>query len=188
MTEARAAAAPRRIRRPIEAAARLDRPRQRTVDDLQGQQDAERRIETARRAYVALDQQIEQIRAAAFRDINQIRQQQAIAVWQMSRTGRTVGQISELLGISQADAWQLLSAGRSAAAHATDDRLFPRTNPPDPQQPPAPPDMPSAQQRLLSWIDVPHHDTDPRVVCAIPHGAARACERTATGGITPTSA
>jgi hypothetical protein len=138
MTEARAAAARQRVRRPSEAVVRLDRPRQRTVDYLQGQQDADRRIETARRAYVALEQHIEQIHAAAHNDINQIRQQQAIAVWQMSLAGRTVPQIAELLAIPQADAWQLLSAGRSAAAHATDDRLFHRTHSPDPQQPPAP--------------------------------------------------
>jgi hypothetical protein len=146
MTEARAAAARRRIRRPTEAAVELDRPRQRNVDYLQAQQDADRRIETARRAYVALEQQIEQIHAAAHNDINQIRQQQAIAVWQMSHTGRTVAQISELLEIPQADTWQLLSAGRTGAAHATDDRPFHRTNPPNQQQPPAPhptpPDMP----------------------------------------------
>jgi hypothetical protein len=160
----------------VVAAVRLDRSRQHNVDYLQGQQDAERRIGTARRAYVALEQQIERIHAAAQNSINQIRRQQAIAVWQMSHTGRTVSQISELLGISQADAWQLLSAGRTAAAHATDDRLFHCTNPPDPQQPPAPhpapPDMPSAQQRIRSGVDVPHHDTDPHLVPAIPHGAA----------------
>ena len=172
MTEARAAAARRRIGRPTEAAMRLDRPRQRNVDYLQAQQDAERRIETVRRAYVALEQQIKHIHAAAQNDINQIRQQQAIAVWQMSCTGRTVPQISELLEIPQADTWQLLSAGRTAAAHATDDRLVPCTNPPNQQRPPAPypapPDMPTPQQRLRSWVDVAHHDTDPRVVPAIP--------------------
>jgi hypothetical protein len=135
---------------------RLDRSRQRNVDQLQAQRVAERRIETARHAYVALEQQIEQVRAAAHNDIEQVRQQQAIAVWQVSQTGRTVPQISELLEIPQADTWQLLSAGRTAAAHATDDRLFHRTNPPDQQQPPAPhpqpapPDMPSAEPRILT--------------------------------------
>ena len=188
MTEARAAAARRRIRRPSEAAVRLDRPRQRTVDDLQAQQDAERRIETARRAYVALAQQIEQIYAAAQNAINQIRQQQAIAMWQISHTGCTVAQISELLGIPQADTWQLLSAERAAAAHATDDRVFPRINPPDQQQPPAPypapPDVPSAQQRIRSRVDVHHHGTECRRVPAIPHGAAGARERAASDDIT----
>jgi hypothetical protein len=135
MTEARTAVAHRRLRRPPEAGERLDRPRQHNVDYLQALHDADRRIETVRRAYVALEHRIEQIHAAAQSDINQIRQQQAIAVWQMSRTGRTVAQISELLGIPQADAWQLLSAGRTAAAHATDDRGFPRPNSPDSQQP-----------------------------------------------------
>jgi hypothetical protein len=153
MTEARAAAARRRARRPTEAAVRLDRPRKLNVDYLQAQRDAERRIETALHAYAALERQIEQIHAAAQHDINQILQQQALAVRQISHTGRTVQQISELLGIPQADTWQLLSAGRTAAAHATDDRLSHSTNPPDQQQPPpphpqpAPPDMPSEQQR-----------------------------------------
>jgi len=191
MTEARAGAARQGLRRPPEAATRLDRPRQHNIDDLPGLHDADRRIETARRAYVALAQQIEHIYAAAQNDITQIRQQQAIAVWQMSHTGRTVAQISELLGIPQADAWQLLSAGRIAAAHATDDRLVHRTNPPDHEQPPAPhpapPDMPSAQ-RVLSWVDVPHHGTGPRLVSAIPHGAAGAHQRAASNGITSTSA
>lgn len=180
MTEARAAAARRRLRRPTESAVRLDRPRQRTVDDLRGQPDAERRIETVRRAYVVLVQQIEQVRAAAQDDIDQIRQQQAIAVWQMSLAGRTVAQISELLEISQADTWQLLTAGRTAAVHATDDRLFHRTNPSDPPQPPtprpAPPDIPSAHQRIRSGVDVHHH------------GAAGVRQRAASDGITQTSA
>jgi len=159
MTEAHAAAARRRIRQPTEAVGRLDRPRPRNVDYLQGQHDADRRIETVRRAYVTLEQQIEQIQAAAQNGINQIRRQQAIAVWQLSHTGRTVAQISELLAIPQADAWQLLSAGRIAAAHATDDRLVHHTNPPDQQQPPVPaphpvpPDMSSAQQRNLSRVN-----------------------------------
>jgi len=95
MTEARPAAA----RRPTEAAASLDRLRQRNVDYLRPQPDAQRRIDTALHAYVALEQQIEQIHTAARNDINQIRQQQAIAVWQMSQTGRTVQQIAELLDI-----------------------------------------------------------------------------------------
>ncbi|MBV8996712.1 MAG: hypothetical protein JO287_24090 [Pseudonocardiales bacterium] len=180
MTEARAGAARRGLRRPTEAAVRLDRPRQRTVDDLQGQPDAERWIETARRAYVALAQQIEQVHAAAQDDVDQIRQQQAIAVWQMSLASRTVVQISELLAISQADTWQLLSAGRSAAAHATDDRVFLRTNSPDPPQPPAPypapPDTPSAHQRIRSGVDGHHH------------GAGGVRERAASDGITQTSA
>jgi hypothetical protein len=184
MTEARAGAA----RRPSEAAVRLDRPRQRTVGYLQGQHDAERRIDTARRAYVALAQQIEQIRAAAQNDINQIRQQQAIAVWQLSRTGCTVAQISELLEIPLADTWQLLSAERAAAAHATDDRAVPRTHPPDQQQPPAPypapPDLPSAHQRIRSGVNVHHPSMECRRVPAIPHGATGARQRAASDGIT----
>src|SRR5205085_453691 len=118
--------------------------------------------------------------AAAQNDINQIRQQQAIAMWQMSLAGRTVAQISVLLEIPQADTWQLLSAGRTAAAHATDDRVFHRTSPPDPPPPrapyPAPPDTPSAQQRIRCGVDVHQH------------GAAGVRERAASDGITQTSA
>jgi hypothetical protein len=177
MTEARAAAARPRTWRPPEVAVRLDRPRQRNVDYVHGQHDTDPRIETARRAYVALEQHIEQIHAAAHNDINRIRQQQAIAVWQMSRAGRTVPQISELLAIPQADAWQLLSAGRTAAARATDDRLFHRTHPPDHPQPraphPAPADLPSAEQRVLSWVDAHQHGTDRGGIPAITHRGGR---------------
>lgn len=134
MTEARAAAA----RRPTEAVVRPDRPRQRNVDYPQAQRDAQRRIDTALHTYVALEQQIKQIHTAAQNDINQIRQQRANVVRHISHTGRTVQQIAELLDIPQADTWQLLSAGRTAAAHATDDRPSPSTNPPDQQQPPPP--------------------------------------------------
>jgi hypothetical protein len=154
MTEARVAAKHRPARRPPEAALRLDRPRKRNVDHLQAQRDTERRIETALQAYVALEQQIEQTRAAAQNHITQIRQQQAIAVWHMSHAGHTVQQISELLEITQKDTRWLLSAGRTAAAHQptlqpTDDRPSNCANPSDQQQLPAPhwqsalPNMPS---------------------------------------------
>jgi hypothetical protein len=175
MTEARAAAA----RRPTEAAVRPDRPRQHNVDYPQPQRDAQRRIDTLLHAYAALEQRIEQIHTAAQNDINQIRQQQAIAVWQISHTGRTVQQISKLLDIPQADTWQLLSAGRTAAAHATDDRPSHSTNPPDQQQAPAPhpqpasPDMPSEEQQILSWVAAHQHGTDPRLVPAITHRSSR---------------
>jgi hypothetical protein len=116
-------------------------------------------------------------------------------VWQISHTGRTVQQISKLLEIPQADTWQLLSAGRTAAAHATDDRPSHSTNPPDQQQPPAPhpqpasPDMPSAQPRILSWVAAHQHGTDPCLVPAITHtAAAGARERAAPDGITQTRA
>jgi hypothetical protein len=176
MTEAHAAAARRRIRRPTEAAVRLDRSRMRNVNYLPAQRDAQRRIHTALHAYVALEQQIEQVRAAAQHDINRIRQQQAIAVWQMSRTGCTVQQISELLELSQADTWQLLSVGRSAPAHATDDRLGHHTNPPPQQQPPAPhpqpapADMPAEQHRTRNGVNVDPHGMDRRLVPAITYG------------------
>jgi hypothetical protein len=168
MTEARAA-----------AQRRLDGPRQRNVDYLQAQRDAERRIETALHAYVALEQQIEQVRAAAQNDINQIRQQQAIAVWQISLAGHPVQQISKLLEISQKDTRQLLTAGRTAAAQPTDERPSHSTNPPDQQEPPtphpqpAPLNMSSAEQRMLSSVDVHQHGTDPRLIPAITHGGGR---------------
>ncbi len=119
MTEARAAAKRRRARQPTEAAVRLDRPRRRNVDYLQAQRDAERRIETALHAYLALEQQIEQVRVAAQNDIKQIRLRQAIAVWQISHVGHTVQQISELLEIPQKDTRRLLSAGQIAAHQPT---------------------------------------------------------------------
>ena len=121
MTEARAAAA-YRIRRPTEAACDWIGRACATSTTSRYSETLKRRIETALHAYLTLEQRLVQVRAAAEHDINRIRQQQAIAVWQMSRAGRTVQQISELLKIYQADTWQLLSAGRSAAAHATDDR------------------------------------------------------------------
>jgi hypothetical protein len=176
------------------AAVRPDRPRQRNLDYLQPQRDAQRRIKTALHAYVALEQQIEQIHTAAHNDINQIRQQQAIVVWQISHTGRTVQQIAELLDISQADTWQLLSAGRTAAAHATDDRPSHSTNPPDQQKPPpphpwpAPPDMPSEEQRIPSWAAAHQHRTDPRLVPPITHRSGGARKRAAPDGITQTRA
>jgi hypothetical protein len=100
-------------------------------------------------------------------------------VWQISHTGRTVQQISKLLDIPQADTWQLLSAWRTAAAHATDDRPSHSTNPPDQQQAPAPhpqpasPDMPSEEQQILSWVAAHQHGTDPRLVPAITHRSSR---------------
>jgi hypothetical protein len=115
-------------------------------------------------------------------------------VWQISHTGRTVQQIAELLDISQADTWQLLSAGRTAAAHATDDRPSHSTNPPDQQKPPpphpwpAPPDMPSEEQRIPSWAAAHQHRTDPRLVPPITHRSGGARKRAAPDGITQTRA
>jgi hypothetical protein len=176
------------------AAVRPDRPQQRNLDYLQPQRDAQRRIKTALHAYVALEQQIEQIHTAAHNDINQIRQQQAIVVWQISHTGRTVQQIAELLDISQADTWQLLSTGRTAAAHATDNRPSPSTNPPDQQQPPpppphpwpAPPDMPSKEQRIPSRAAAHQHRTDPDLIPPITHRSGGARKRAVPDGITQT--
>ena len=177
-----------------EAAVRPDRSRQRNVDERQPPRDAQRRIDTARHAYVALEQRIEQIHTAARNDINQIRRQQAIVVWQMSHTGCTVQQIAELLDISPADAWQLLSAGGTAAAHATADRPSHRTNPPGQQQPPpphpwpAPPEVPSAEQRSLSWAAAHQHRTDPHLVPPITHHRGGGGKRAAPDGITQTRA
>jgi len=122
----------RRSRRPTEAAARLERLRQRNANQLEAQREAERRIEAALKAYVdadvsiraverardekvtGLEQQIEQARDAAQDRIEQIQAQQAVAVWQLNAAGRTVEQIAELLEVSQKDARRLLSAGRTA--------------------------------------------------------------------------
>jgi hypothetical protein len=62
-----------------------------------------------------LEQQIEQAREIAQERIEQIRAQQAVAVWQLNGAGRTVEQIAELLEMPQKDTRRLLSAGRSAA-------------------------------------------------------------------------
>lgn len=123
----------RRARRPTEAVERLERLRKRNADQLEAQRDAERRIETALKAYVdadvstsalerdrdekvaALERQIEQAREAARVKVEQGRAQQAVAVWQLNAAGRTVEQIAELLEVSQEEARRLLSAGRTAA-------------------------------------------------------------------------
>src|SRR5918997_2752345 len=115
-----------RARRPTEAAARLQRLRQRNADQLEAQREAERRIETALKVYVDADvsitaverardekvaglgQQIEQAREAAQDRIEQIQAQQAVAVWQLNGAGRTVEQIAELLEMPQKETRRLL--------------------------------------------------------------------------------
>ncbi|MGH3935617.1 MAG: hypothetical protein ACRDS1_11695 [Pseudonocardiaceae bacterium] len=127
----------RRARRPTEAAARLERLRRRNAAQLEAQREAERRIETALKAYVdadvsistverdrdekvtILEQQIEQAREAARGKVEQIRARQTVAVWQLNTAGRTVEQIAELLEVSQKEARRLLSAGRTAAESDT---------------------------------------------------------------------
>jgi hypothetical protein len=201
MTEDRVGAQRRRVRRPTEAAARLERLRKRNADQLRAQRDAERRIESALQAYVDaevsvggveqtrdgkianLEQQIEQVRAAAQEEIEQIRLQQAVAVWQISDAGRTVQQISELLEIPQKDTRQLLSTGRTAAAYQaapepTHDRPADGPNPHEPQQPPTPhaqqaaPELPS-EQRILSGVDAHQHGPNPGFVPAVLHGSGQ---------------
>jgi hypothetical protein len=132
MSEDRTAVKRQRARRSTEATARLDRLRKRNADQLEAQRDAERRIETALKNYVDVDvlisvveqerdekvsdleRQIEQAREAARLKVEQLRVQQAIAVWQLNSAGRTVEQIAELLELSQKEARRLVSAGRTA--------------------------------------------------------------------------
>lgn len=123
----------RRARRPTEAAARLERLRQRNAEQLEAQREAERRIETALKSYVdadvsihaveqdrddklaSLERQIEQTRTATQEKVEDLRARQAMAVWDISDAGRTVEQIAELLEVSQKEARRLLHAGRTAA-------------------------------------------------------------------------
>lgn len=189
----------RRARRPTEAAARLERLRQRNADQLEAQREAERRIETALKVYVdadvsisavtrardekvtGLEQQIEQAREAAQERIEQIRAQQAVAVWQLNGAGRTVEQIAELLEIPQKDTRRLLSAGRSVAesdpAAAPGKNSTPSDNnaaSADRQQPaqqPAPmPAGAASEQRDLSRIDTHQNGTDAALVPTVSDG------------------
>ncbi|MGH3523389.1 MAG: hypothetical protein ACRDU4_11340, partial [Mycobacterium sp.] len=182
----------RRARRPTEAAARLTRLRKRNTDQLEAQRDAERRVETALTAYVdadvsitaveqdrddkvaGLERQLEQVRTAAQVKIDQIHQQQAIAVWHISDAGRTLEQIAELLEVSHKDARQLLSVGRtavdSAAATAPDQRSKP-ANDTAPAGPPSPAEPQhsqeaggSVEQRELGGIDGHQNPPDARLV------------------------
>lgn len=177
----------RRARLPTEAAARLQRLRKRNADQLEAQREAERRIEAALKVYVdadvsistverardekvaGLEQQIEQAREAAQERIEQIRAQQAVAVWQLNAAGRTVEQIAELLEVSQKDTRRLLSAGRKAAdldAVAAPDNSSTPSNravpvdgrePAQQQPPPMPAEAASVEQRNLRRVDC-HQD------------------------------
>jgi hypothetical protein len=138
----------RRARRPTEVAARLQRLRKRNADQLAAQQaeqrgdhEAERRAKTALKAYAKADvsiraveqdrddkaahlvQQIKLVREVAQRKIEQLRQQQTMAVWQLSDAGRTADQIAELLELPLTEARRLLGTGspmaRSDAAAVT---------------------------------------------------------------------
>ncbi|MGH3827582.1 MAG: hypothetical protein ACRDQX_10480 [Pseudonocardiaceae bacterium] len=189
----------RRARRPTEAAARLERLRQRNAEQLEAQREAERRIETALKEYVdadvsihaveqdrddklaSLERQIEQARTAAQVKVEEIRASQAMAVWQISDAGRTVEQIAELLEVPQKEARRLLHAGRAAAnLDATDETGRPGT----PADNTAPADSPqsaepvetaqaSVEQRDLSGIDGHQDGADTALVPPVADGGGQ---------------
>jgi hypothetical protein len=138
----------RRARRRTEVTTRLERLHKRNADQLATQEteqrrdrEAERRVKTALKAYAKADvsirtveqdrdekaanlvQQIKLAREVAQRKIEQLRQQQAMAVWQISDAGRTPDQIAELLELPLKEAHRLLGTGpptaRPDAAAAT---------------------------------------------------------------------
>ncbi|MGH3811784.1 MAG: hypothetical protein ACRDUV_04925 [Pseudonocardiaceae bacterium] len=188
----------RRARRPTEAAARLERLRKRNTDQLEAQREAERRIEAALKAYVDADvsisaveqdqddkvvgfeRQITQTRTTAGAKIEEIRQQQAVAVWHISDAGRTVEQIAELLEMSQKDARRLLSIGRTAADSDVTGRGSKPANstaPADPRQPaeqqPSAGVQASVEQRDLSRIDGHQDLADARLVPTVADGSGQ---------------
>ncbi|MGH4011283.1 MAG: hypothetical protein ACRDTH_24505 [Pseudonocardiaceae bacterium] len=186
----------RRARLPTEAAARLQRLRKRNADQLEAQREAERRIEAALTAYVdadvsitaverardekvtGLEQQIEQAREAAQERIEQVRAQQAVAVWQLNTAGRTVEQIAELLEVSQKEARRLLSAGRTAAESDPDavsgsSTPFDNAAPAEQQQPAQQQPSPvsagvESEQRGLRGVDGHQDGADPTLVPSVP--------------------
>lgn len=191
----------RRARRPSEAAARLERLRQRNADQLQAQREAERRIEAALKTYVdadvsistvererddkiaALEHQIEQIRETGRVKTEQIRVRQALAVWQLHTAGRSVEQIAELLECPRKEARRLLSAGRTAAEPEPDtapdhNRTTAGNSQPTTRQqlatpPPSPADEDSGKQRSLSGIDSQQHSSHSRLVPATPNSSGQ---------------
>ncbi|MGH3777045.1 MAG: hypothetical protein ACRDRR_15175 [Pseudonocardiaceae bacterium] len=193
----------RRARRPTEAAARLERLRRRNAAQLEAQREAERRIETALKAYVdadvsistverdrdekvtILEQQIEQAREAARVKVEQIRAQQAVAVWQLNTAGRTVEQIAELLEMSQKEARRLLSAGRTAEESDTDatpgnsSTLSGNAAPADRQRPaqqqpsPVPAGTASSEQRALRGVDSHQDSPDAILVPSVPDSGSQ---------------
>jgi hypothetical protein len=200
MTEDRAGVQRRRARRPTEVAARLERLRKRNAAQLEAQREAERRVEVALTSYVDaevsisgveqvrdskvadLERQIEQVRAAAVKDIEQIRARQALAVWQINDAGRTVEQIAELLEIPQKDIRRLLSAGRAAAEHQPTEQAADGT--PSHGSSSSSQSLPSTQccrpdaletvseQRILSGVDAHQHGPNPGFVPAVTHGSS----------------
>lgn len=193
----------RRARRPTEAAARLERLRKRNADQLESQREAERRIEAALKVYVdadvsisaverardekvaGLQRQIEQAREAAQERIEEIRAQQAVAVWQLNAAGRTVEQIAELLEVSQKEARRLLSAGRTAAeldpVAAQGKSSTPSGNnaaPADQQQPVQQQPSPvsagvGSEQRDLPGIDGHQDGADATLVPSVPDSSGQ---------------
>ena len=175
MAEDRTAAKRRRARRPTEAAARLDRLRKRNADQLETQREAERRVESALRAYVdadisisaveqardekvrGLERQIELARTATQEEIEQIRARQAMAVWQINDAGRTVEQISDLLELPEKETRLLLRVGRTTANTDTGDHNSAPTV--QRQQP--------SEQRDLSGIDAEQNSPDTLLVPAV---------------------
>lgn len=188
----------RRARRPTEAAARLERLRQRNADQLEAQREAERRIETALKSYVDadvsisaiehdrddkitnLERQIEQARVAAQVKIEEIRAQQAMAVWHISDAGRTVEQIAELLEVPHKEARRLLYTGRTAANPGVVITTGPPSNPSDntdptdphqsAEQQPAETVAASVEQRDLSGIDSHQDGADTSLVPPVADG------------------
>jgi hypothetical protein len=131
----------RRVRRSTEVAVRLERLRKRNADQLAAQQaeqrgdrEAERRVKAALKAYAKADvsiraveqdrddkaahlvQQIKLAREVAQRKLEQLRQQQTMAVWQISDAGRTADQIAELLELPLHDARRLLGTSSPTAS------------------------------------------------------------------------
>lgn len=187
-----------RARRPTEAAARLERLRQRNAGQLEAQREAERRIEAALKAYVdadvsisaverdrdekvaALERQIEQALETARVKVEQIQSQQAVAVWQLNAAGRTVEQIAELLEVPQKDARRLLSAGRTAAesdsvaapgnssTRPSNSAALAERQQPAQQQPPPVPAGMASEQWDLRGVDGHQDGTDATLVPPVP--------------------
>jgi hypothetical protein len=180
MTEDPTVTKRQRARRPTEATARLDRLRKRNADQLEAQREAERRVEAALNDYVdadvsisaieqaceekirALKRLIEQARTAAQAEVEHIRARQAMAVWQISDAGRTVGQIVELLELPEKEARRLVRVGRPTTntntnAVASGDRNAALS---DGQEPPS-------EQRDLSGIAAQQNSSEKILVPAI---------------------
>lgn len=176
MTEGRTTTR-RRARRSTESTARLERMRQRNADQLEAQREAERRIETALQAYVdaevsisalerdrddkvaALEQLIEQACAAAQVEIDQVRTQQAMAVWHIRDAGRTVQQIAELVELPQTEVRRLV---RIVSPAVNSDNIA-VTDPRDSTASTERPQQPS-EQGELSGIDRHQDGTDAPLV------------------------